>query len=132
MGMTMDRIMRANFGEPSSKLRVVFKKTVKIREYETEVIEGDVTLNIDKPLTGIERMILCGVIQVQLEYECLLNLYFKNLVTNTELCQKYADLEKSVEYMMNTGEQLSGKSMWYLLEYVPDKSELKEGVADGK
>lgn len=82
--ISMDNIMQASFGEISNDLTVTFKKTVLLRQYETEVIESTSTVKFDHPLIGIERMFVTAILEIQMEYTAYINLTTKGLITNTQ------------------------------------------------
>lgn len=92
----MDRIMQASFGEVSNELAVTFKKTVLLRQYETEVIESTSTVKFDHPLIGIERMFVTAILEIQMEYTAYINLTTKGLITNTQFQQRKEELEQSL------------------------------------
>lgn len=94
--VSMDKIMEASFGEVSNKLTVTFKKTVLIKSYETEVIESTTSLDLDEPLTGIERMFISAILEIQMEYTTYINLTLKGLVTESEFLQRKQVLEESL------------------------------------
>ena len=114
--VTMDDILKASLGEASSNIRANFKKTVNIRQYETEVFEASSTLEIDKPLSGVERMLLSAILQAQLEYEVYVQMAYKQIVTGSELATRKAELENDVNAIKAKGEQLLGKPLDYLFE----------------
>lgn len=92
----MDNIMEASLGEVSNKLTVTFKKTVLIRDYETEVIEATNSVEFDHPLVGIERMFVTAILEIQMEYTAYVNLASKGLITQTQLTQRKTMLEQSL------------------------------------
>lgn len=92
----MDKIMQASFGEVSNELAVTFKKTVLLRQYETEVIESTSTVKFDHPLIGIERMFVTAILEIQMEYTAYINLTTKGLITNTQFQQRKEELEQSL------------------------------------
>lgn len=94
--ISMDDVMQASIGEVSNKLTVTFKKTVLIRDYETEVIEATTSVDLDKPLTGIERMFVSAILQIQMEYTAYINLVSKGIVTKTQFEQRKTALEESL------------------------------------
>lgn len=94
--ISMDDVMQASIGEVSNKLTVTFKKTVLIRDYETEVIEATTSVDLDKPLTGIERMFISAILQIQMEYTAYINLVSKGIVTKTQFEQRKTALEESL------------------------------------
>jgi hypothetical protein len=106
--LSMDRIMDASFGEVSNKLTVTFKKTVLIRDYETEVIEATSTVEFDHPLVGIERMFVTGLIQVQLEYTAYISLQAKGLVTQSEMAIRKKSMEEELYSIKYKADQILG------------------------
>lgn len=111
--ISMDRVMEASFGEVSNKLTVTFKKTVLIRDYETEVIEATNTVDLEHPVSGIERMFISALLEVQMEYTVYINLATKGLVTASELELRKKSLEEEL----------------YSIKYKADKV-LGDGVID--
>ena len=111
--ISMDKVMEASFGEVSNKLTVTFKKTVLIRDYETEVIEATNTVDLEHPVSGIERMFISALLEVQMEYTVYINLATKGLVTASELELRKKSLEEEL----------------YSIKYKADKV-LGDGVID--
>jgi len=108
----MDDIMNASFGEVSNKIKGTFKKTINIRQYESEVLEIESELDIgDKELVGAERMLISALLQAQLEYTVYCNLAFKGLVTNTELQTRREELVEAVNTIKDKAESILGKDM---------------------
>lgn len=95
-GITMDTIMDASLGEVSNELTITFKKTVQIRDYETEVIEAVNKVSMDSELVGIERMFVAAILEAQMEYTVYCNLANKGLVTKSELGSRKKSLEDAV------------------------------------
>ena len=95
--MDMDKIISASLGEVSSNIKATYRKTVNVKQYETEVIEIETNLDMgDVELSGAERMLLSAILQAQLEYTAYCNLAYKGLVTNTELQNRRNQLVNSV------------------------------------
>ena len=94
--ISMEDIMQASFGEVSNKLTVTFKKTVLIRDYETEVIESTTSIDLDHPITGIERMFITAMLEIQMEYTAYVNLASKGIVTQSQLLQRKQMLEEGL------------------------------------
>lgn len=110
--MDMDKILGASFGEASSEIKATFKKTVRIREYETEVIEIESKLDMgDKTLSGIERVLVSAILQAQLEYESYCGLCYKGLVTQEELNQRRQNLVDEIVALKAKAESITGESM---------------------
>lgn len=118
----IDDIMKASFGEQSGTIRACFKKTVNIKQYETESVEANGTLTFDEPLSGIERMLVNAILQAQLEYEACLQLACKGYITNEQLKDRKKCLEDGVNLLKNYGEALMGKSLDYLFEFSSEVS----------
>lgn len=104
----MDDILEASLGEVSNKLTVTFKKTVLIRDYETEVIEATNSVEFDHTLVGIERMFVCAIIEIQMEYTAYVNLASKGLITNSQLKERKKMLEQSLYNIKITADKLLG------------------------
>lgn len=111
MSISVDQIMQSSFGEASQTLRATYKKTVLIKQYETEVVELETTLKIDKQLTGAERMFITAALQVQLEYTAYCQLAFKGLITQTELTSRKSELEGGLQAIKTKAEAKLGRSL---------------------
>lgn len=106
--ISMDKIMDASLGEVSNKLTVTFKKTVLIRDYETEVIEATNSVEFDHTLSGIERMFVTAIIEIQMEYTAYINLATKGLVTKSQLAERKEMLEQSLYSIKYKADQILG------------------------
>ena len=106
--INMNDIMQSSLGESNNELTVNFKKTVLIREYETEVIEATSSIKFDKPLNGIERMFITAILQIQMEYTSYINLATKGLVTQTQLSERKSSLEEDITILKLKAEALLG------------------------
>ena len=109
--VNMDNILSATFGESGGTIRATFKKTINIKQYETEVVELSSTLEVPKELTGIERMLVNAVLQAQLEYEAYISLRTKGYITDAQLHSRRAELEQSVNLLKAKGEVLLGRPL---------------------
>lgn len=106
--ISMDQVMQASFGEVSNKLTVTFKKTVLIRDYETEVIEATSSVEFDHPLIGIERMFVTALLQTQMEYTAYVSLASKGLVSEAALKQRKKMLEEEMYTIKYKADQILG------------------------
>lgn len=104
----MDSIMEASLGEVSNKLTVTFKKTVLIRDYETEVIEATNSVEFEHPLVGIERMFVTAIIEIQMEYTAYINLASKGIITQSQLTERKLMLEQSLYTIKVRADQILG------------------------
>lgn len=109
--LDINSILGASFGETSDKLRVVFRKTINVGEYESEVYEISSEVVLDKELSGAERILVTALMQAQIEYQAYCNLGFKGLVTQTELNERKVELENSVTAIKAKAEGVLGKSL---------------------
>lgn len=109
--ISMDKIMEASLGEVSNKITVTFKKTVLIRDYETEVIEATNTLELDHPLVGIERMFVTAILEIQMEYTVYINLASKGLITNTQLQERRKMLEQELYSIKYKADKILGDNV---------------------
>lgn len=106
--ISMDSIMEASLGEVSNKLTVTFKKTVLIRDYETEVIEATNSVEFDHPLIGIERMFVTAILEIQMEYTAYVNLASKGIITQSQLTERKTMLEQSLYTIKVKADQILG------------------------
>lgn len=106
--ISMDRIMEASLGEVSNKITVTFKKTVLIRDYETEVIEATNSVEFDHPLIGIERMFVTAILEIQMEYTAYVNLASKGIITQSQLTERKTMLEQSLYTIKVKADQILG------------------------
>lgn len=107
----MDKVMQASLGEVSNKLEVTFKKTVLIRDYETEVIESTTTIELEHSVTAIERMFITALLQVQMEYTAYCNLAAKGIVTGTQLSERRKMLEEGLYAIKYKADQILGNGV---------------------
>lgn len=124
--VTMDRIMSASFGETASSIRSTFKRTINIRQYETETLELSSTLDIGRSLCGIERMVISAILQAQLEYEAYIQMSMKGYITSSEFDMRKKVLTEDVAGLVAKGEALLGKPLDYLFD-LANTAEVKSG-----
>lgn len=109
--VTMENILSANLGEERGTIRASFEKKVLIKQYETEVALYESSLDINKPLTGAERLLISSILQIQLEYSAYSDLLHKGLVTNQEFVARKSQLEQELNTMKKKAEDVLGTSM---------------------
>ncbi len=114
--VNMDKIMLASLGENSGKIRATFKKTVNVKQYETEVVELESSVDIDRGLNGVERMLLASIMQAQMEYAGYVQMACKGLITQSQLAERKLNLEGDINTIKAKGEELLGKTLDYLFE----------------
>ena len=107
---TMDNILGAKFGVEASTIEACFKKTVKTKEFETEVVELRANVDISPNASGIERMLATTILQAQLEYAAYSNLAFKGIVTEQEFKRRKEELETSVNAVAQKYYDITGQN----------------------
>lgn len=110
----MDDIMKATFGEytnqDTEELNIVFKKTINIKQYESEVMESSVSVKVPKGLTGAERMVILAIMQAQAEYEMYCMLAFKQYISQNDLIERKTTLENGVSALLSKAETILANS----------------------
>ena len=117
--VNMDNILDFSLGERSNSLEVEFKKTLFIRDYETEVIDSKVSIQLDRQLSGMQRAFVCAVIRSQLEYEAYVSLLAKGSVTQTEFMTRKTSIESEINNLIAKAEDMFG--VGYLDEFMSIK-----------
>lgn len=107
--LSMDKLMQASFGETSNKLSASFKKTILMRDYETEVIEANTSIEIPGELSGIERIFIQSLLEVQLEYQVYVSLFTKKLVTQTQFNERKSNLEMQIYSIQCKADEIIGR-----------------------
>lgn len=79
----VERVFTSNFGSTGEVIKASFRKTVQVKDYETEVVEGSTEVTIDRPITGGERQFIIAMLRMQLEYEAYVNLIEKGMISQT-------------------------------------------------
>ena len=99
--MTIGEILSSNIGscEKDGKLALSYKKTVCVRQYETEVMEA----SIEVPLTNDDiknRLPLIEAIATaKIKYGVLFQLYAEKFITQQEWEDRKRELEDEVTVM---------------------------------
>lgn len=107
--ISREDILKASFGESNNEIKVTFKKTVLTKQYETEVIEIESKLNIDRGMDGATRQLMCTILQAQVELEAYSQLYYKKLISKEEAISRQGYLVKSVNEAIYKYETITGK-----------------------
>ena len=96
----VDNMLTCRLGETDSKLKVTFKKTVKVREYETEVIEATNEVTVGSELSGMERVFISEILKCQMEYMVYIDLLKRGTVTEHEYTEKRLMIEDTLQTMV--------------------------------
>ena len=102
----LDDMLKCTFGEKDSKLRVTFKKTVKVREYETEVMEVTNELEIDKDLKGMERIAISQILKCQAEYCVYIDMHEGGVISDDEYMIKRNEIEDKLGIIIGRAESV--------------------------
>lgn len=105
-----DNILNASFGEIENGIRVSFKKTVLIRQYETETVEYETELKLDHEVDGMDRAFINILLQSQLEIQCMQHLYLQGRIPEDEYRRRIANIEYCTNTLASKYEQVTGKS----------------------
>ena len=112
----VDSALQSSFGESSSKMKVTVKKTVLIREYETEVVEASTELDIEDNVKGSERVLIGAILKTQMEYMIYVDLLFKQLITQTDYDERKQELDNSLRALKEQARQQGVDVEKYLKE----------------
>lgn len=116
--MDMNTLLSADFGEKSSKIKVSFKRTIQIEQYNPETMQVDTEVEFEGHMSAIERDAIICVLQATTEYQALIHLYKKELIDSQEFVSTRTKLEKSCEDVLTKYEKLTGKSRDSILKRV--------------
>ncbi len=114
----MDSLLQADFGEKSSKIRVSFKKTIQIEQYNPETMQVDTEVEFEGHMNAMERDTIICVLQSTTEYQALIHLYKKGLISSDEFVKTRAKLEKSCDDVLTKYENITGKNRDTILKRV--------------
>lgn len=120
-----DNIMNAHFGEVGNKISANFKKTILIRAYETEVIEGETEIELKQNLDGMDRTLVNCLLQAQIELEVYMSLYIKGRISKEEYEQRKSGIEYTVNMMAYQYEKLTGRNAGVYLDMLNKDVEVK-------
>lgn len=123
--LNMDDILNASLGEVSNELSVTFKKTVLVRNYETEVVEAITSVKLDHPIKGIERMFITAILEIQMEYTVFCQLAVKGTVTQREFEERKKSLVNGLYSIKYKADLILGEGV--IDKYLKDTGLDKEG-----
>ena len=126
--MNINDILEASFGETSDKLRVNFKKTILVQQYETEVFEAETEVELDHKITGAERVFLTALMKAQMEYTVYVDLYVKKQITKDQYEDRKKDIITTMSSIKAQAEQVLGYS---LDKYIKSEIDNTAGVEAG-
>ena len=88
-----------NKGSKANKITVYFKKTVQVRAYESEVVEGSTEVEVPEGATLAEVAVMRAIAQAELEYTLYVNLLVKGYVSQNEFNTRKHELEQSIDLL---------------------------------
>lgn len=108
MGELLDNVLKWKLGG-KEVIRVVFKKTITLpgKNYENEVIEVETTLEIDKPITGMERSLLETLLISNLEMTVYAGLYCRQIISSDEYKNRVEMIEYNIRSIHNRVKELN-------------------------
>lgn len=97
--MDIKDIISANIGtcKENGSLHVSFKKTVNIRQYETEVVEASLTVPLGHEDVGHRLELVESIALAKVEYGVMFNLLAAGRITQAEFDQRKLELVAGVE-----------------------------------
>lgn len=104
----MDNLLKSKVGD-SEVISVKFKKTINTGQYETEVFEADTSVEVDKGISGIERMIISNTLLGELEYGVLLKLVLKGKITKQDMDRAVMETEHGIKLLYDKASELGLK-----------------------
>lgn len=113
--MKMEELLLSNFGEASSRIMVSFKKNVQIAQYQTEAVQSDSELMMEKSMSAIEREVIVNTLACTNEFAVISHMYKKGQMSKDDFMSRKAKLEDSSEAMLRKYEALTGKSRYDIL-----------------
>lgn len=104
--MNIGDILNAKVGssEKDGKLSLSFRKTINVRQYETEVIEANLEVPITTDMTGLKLEMIESVVLAKLEYGVLWNMLARGMITQAE----FDDCKQKLETSVNVMSQFTG------------------------
>lgn len=103
----IDKILNTQFGDPGGELAIEFKKTVKVKQYETEAISVSMRVNL-QDASGPYRVMAYTLLEAQAEYAAMANLVTKGHITQQEFILRVQALESYVNSMAAKYKSITG------------------------
>lgn len=91
--MAMNDILQKKIKTRSEKITVSFEKKINVKQYETETLSAEASIDLDNTLEGISRVYVESLLHCQLEYSVYVQAATMGYVTQTELTNKIRELE---------------------------------------
>lgn len=114
--VNIEDILASNLDLQNETIEATFKKTVLIKQYETEVIEMKTSLTVNQKYTGAQRVLIVSILKAQLEYAAYSDLLFRQLITQEEYNIRKKEIIDTINALKVKAEQVLGKSLDYLFK----------------
>ncbi len=110
--VTMEDVLKARFGENANKIKAKFRKTINIKQFESEVIEMEAELEVARETSGAERLGIEAMLRCQMEFETYTSLLAKGYVSMIEFETRKRELELELnsinkKMITTTGESIA-------------------------
>lgn len=122
---TIEDLLAIEFTEEKQTVEAVFRKTVYIRQYETEVYECRAEVTLEGSVDGFERNLIVSILRAQLENSVYTDLYIKKIVTKTEYDNNVQNILVTINSLINQYEKEYGRDIRELLR----KVKIEKGAA---
>ncbi len=129
--MEMNDLHVSTFGY-EEEIRVRFSKTVQIRQYEPETLEYESTIKVNKPLRGIDRVVIAELAKSELIYSCHLALLSRRIIEKEQFVNVVKCLEEEINALDIKYKKITGTDMkeTLMLRYEYEAPVLNADVAE--
>ena len=109
--ITVESLLNVRFdGVKINNLRVLARKTVQLKPYETEVFEAETGITIEENITGMERALIEEIVHISLEFSIYSQLLARKSITMDEFMQRKQEMLKSALTLTNKLRQINPDS----------------------
>ena len=114
--LTLEDVLGADLGDFTNG-KVLFRKTVQVKDYESETVEVSVDLGSLKEKPAEIRELILAMAEVQLEYTVYSGLVLKQLITEGEYRERKKKNTEYIQGMMAKAVSL-GMSVEDIYKYI--------------
>ena len=104
----INKVLNAEIGTLPTNIRVEFKKTVPVKQYETEAVSDGVEMSTEG-MDGMDRAMIYALLEVQAEYTVIANLAIKGLITQQAFTSRVQALETYINQMSARYSSITGR-----------------------
>lgn len=113
-------ILNAHFGEKETTIKAEFRKTIQIRNYETEVYSISSEIKLDPNITGYRKAFVQSLLQAQLELIAYRSLRLQNKVQEAEYNNRRDSIIYSINYLAAEFARSTGENPGDFMELIKD------------